>query len=120
MPPSLSQSGEAEKLTDNELDTRYQIRALNRYISLKMLVLKLDKRASGEIGRHAGFRFQCRETCRFKSYLAHHLIFLLNILSNEKPVVEAVVSNTQYFLFILTSHRANFNIRVMVSRLINL
>ncbi len=29
--------------------------------------------ASGEIGRRAGFRFQCLRTCGFKSRLAHQI-----------------------------------------------
>jgi hypothetical protein len=29
--------------------------------------------ASGEIGRRAGFRFQCLRTCGFKSRLAHQM-----------------------------------------------
>ena len=38
------------------------------------LVAKSEQWASGEIGRLVRFRFLCRETCRFKSYLAYQLL----------------------------------------------
>ena len=44
-------------------------------VDLHTLVYTLASRASGEIGRHAGFRFLCLTAWGFKSPLAHHILY---------------------------------------------
>ena len=44
----------------------------NCYSIFRLMVLLSSARASGGIGRRAGFRFQYREVWGFKSLLAHH------------------------------------------------
>lgn len=42
--------------------------------------------ACGEIGRHARFRFLCREACRFDSCQAHHLYVTKKITCQKSPI----------------------------------
>ena len=57
-----------------------------------------DKCGCGEIGRHARFRFWCREVCRFKSCQAHQKRTKINLRTSDSNCCNYLVRRLFFVL----------------------
>ena len=75
---------------------------------------EIGTRASGEIGRLVRFRFLCRKTCRFKSYLAYQLLRVVlkkltcnGVLKLARVMMNLVGLKLKFFMILVLGSMCN-------------